>query len=73
MKNSVTIQDIANALGMSRNTVSNALNGKPVSAKTRNAVFSAAVEMGYKGYDLFAAKSAPRDRSVLSSYPLICS
>lgn len=54
MKNAVTIQDIANTLGMSRNTVSKALNGKHVPAKTRNAVINAAIEMGYKGYKLAA-------------------
>lgn len=54
MKSTVTIQDIANALGMSRNTVSKALNGKHVPAKTRNAVINAAIEMGYKGYKLAA-------------------
>jgi LacI family transcriptional regulator len=54
MKSAVTIQDIANALGMSRNTVSKALNGKHVPAKTRNAVINAAIEMGYKGYKLAA-------------------
>lgn len=55
MKNSITIQDLANALGMSRNTVSKALNGKHVPAKTRNAVINAAIEMGYKGYKLAAS------------------
>lgn len=55
MKNTVTIQDIANTLGLSRNTVSKALNGKHVPIKTRNAVISAAIEMGYKGYKLAAA------------------
>lgn len=55
MKNTVTIQDIANTLGLSRNTVSKALNGKHVPMKTRNAVISAAIEMGYKGYKLAAA------------------
>lgn len=54
MKNAVTIQDLANALGMSRNTVSKALNGKHVPPKTRNAVINAAIEMGYKGYKLAA-------------------
>lgn len=56
MKKTVTIQDIADALGMSRNTVSKALNGKNVPVKTRNAVVTAAIEMGYKGYK-FAATS----------------
>ncbi len=55
MKKNVTIQDIANALNLSRNTVSKALNGKHVPAKTRNAVISAAISMGYKGYKLAAA------------------
>ena len=50
MKKSVTIQDIANALNLSRNTVSKALNGKHVPIKTRNTVINAAVEMGYKSY-----------------------
>ena len=54
MKKTVTIQDIANTLGVSRNTVSKALNGKHVPVKTRNAVISAAIEMGYKGYKLAA-------------------
>ena len=54
MKNTVTIQDLANALGMSRNTVSKALNGKHVPPKTRNAVINAAINMGYKGYKLAA-------------------
>ena len=54
MKKTVTIQDIADTLELSRNTVSKALNGKHVPVKTRNAVISAAVEMGYKGYKLAA-------------------
>ena len=58
MKNSITIQDLANALGMSRNTVSKALNGQHVPAKTRNAVINAAIEMGYKGYKLAASSDS---------------
>ena len=58
MKKSVTIQDIANTLGMSRNTVSKALNGQHVPVKTRNAVISAAIEMGYKGYKLVATSES---------------
>lgn len=54
MKNSVTIQDIANALHLSRNTVSKALNGKHVPIKTRNTVINTAIEMGYKGYKIVA-------------------
>ncbi|MDE6580665.1 MAG: LacI family DNA-binding transcriptional regulator [Ruminiclostridium sp.] len=55
MKKSVTVQDIANSLNLSRNTVSKALNGKPVPIKTRNAVINAAIEMGYKSYQVAAA------------------
>lgn len=55
MGKNVTIQDIANSLGLSRNTVSKALNGKPVPIKTRNTVINAAIEMGYKSYKLAAS------------------
>ncbi len=56
MKNGkVTIQDIANALNLSRNTVSKALNGQYVPPKTRNLVLNAAIEMGYKSYQSVAA------------------
>lgn len=55
MSSNVTIQDLAESLGMSRNTVSKALNGKHVPIKTRNAVISAAIEMGYKGYKIAAS------------------
>ncbi len=69
MKNSVTIQDIANALQLSRNTVSKALNGQHVPAKTRNTVINAAIEMGYKGYRLAASAdvSAGEKRLMLLS------
>ncbi len=74
MNNSVTIQDIANALGLSRNTVSKALNGKHVPAKTRSAVLNAAIEMGYRGYGLAAGSASPvgpRRFILLSSHLLM--
>lgn len=73
MKNSVTIQDIANTLNLSRNTVSKVLNGKSVPLKTRNAVISAAIEMGYKGYKLAATTetSMGEKRFVLLSSRLL--
>lgn len=55
MKKNVTVSDIADALNLSRNTVSKALNGKHVPTKTRNMVLHAAIEMGYKGYKLAAS------------------
>lgn len=73
MKNGkVTIQDIANALNLSRNTVSKALNGQYVPPKTRNLVLNAAIEMGYKSYQSVASadsvKSHKRIALVTSRY-----
>ena len=51
MSNRVTIQDIADALGISRNTVSKALNNTGVIAEaTREKVMQKAIEMGYKQF-----------------------
>ena len=66
MKNSVTIQDIANALGLSRNTVSKALNGQPVPDKTRSIVLNAAIEMGYKSYQLAAAPQKVKEHQQIA-------
>lgn len=44
----VTINDIAHELGLSRNTVSKVLNGKTVPEKTRKLVLAKAAEMNYK-------------------------
>ena len=64
MNNKVTLQDIADALGISRNTVSRALNNADtVSDATRNKIFQKATEMGYKQFTLASpfsdASSAP--------------
>lgn len=49
MKTKVTIQDIADALNLSRMTVSKVLNNSPnVSAETRALVLKKAQEMNYK-------------------------
>ncbi|MBO6263811.1 MAG: LacI family DNA-binding transcriptional regulator [Clostridia bacterium] len=61
MSSGVTIQDIANALQLSRNTVSKALNGKYVPPKTRTAVLNAAIEMGYKGFGMVASEEVSAD------------
>lgn len=51
MANRVTIQDIADALGLSRNTVSKAINNTGVLAEaTRQRVLAKAIEMGYKQF-----------------------
>lgn len=54
MGKKTTIQDIANALGISRNTVSKALNNTGVLADaTRERILQKAVEMGYKQFSYY--------------------
>ena len=51
MTSRVTLQDIADALGLSRNTVSKAINNTGVLADaTREKVLKKAIEMGYKQF-----------------------
>ena len=51
MGNRVTIQDIADELGLSRNTVSKALNtSEGIAEATKARIISKAVEMGYKQF-----------------------
>lgn len=53
MGRNVTLQDIADALGISRNTVSRALNNTGnVSDATRNKICQTALSMGYKQFTL---------------------
>lgn len=59
-----TIQDIADALGISRNTVSKAINNADGLAEaTRNKILQKAIEMGYKQFSYvasFPVAAAPR-------------
>lgn len=51
MSNRVTIQDIADELGLSRNTVSKALNnGEGLAEATRERIIRTAMDMGYKQF-----------------------
>ena len=66
MKKKTTIQDIADALGISRNTVSKAINNtEGIADATREKILQKAVEMGYKQFSYVrtlsdsAAFSAP--------------
>ena len=65
MKKKVTIQDIADELGVSRNTVSKAINnGTGLADATRERILQKAVEMGYKQFSYFRTVSgiaAPLD------------
>ena len=51
MSQKVTLQDIADELGVSRNTVSKAINNTGIlSESTKMKVLAKAVEMGYKQF-----------------------
>ena len=68
MTKKTTIQDIADALGVSRNTVSKAINNTPGLAEaTRERILRKAVEMGYKQFSyvqaLYQSASAPEQAS----------
>ena len=55
----VTIQDIADELGISRNTVSKAINNTDGLAEgTRKRILEKAVEMGYKQFSYIQAHSS---------------
>ena len=56
MSKKVTIQDIADALGISRNTVSKAINNSDgLADSTREKILQKAIEMGYKQFSYVAA------------------
>lgn len=56
MSKKVTIQDIADALGISRNTVSKAINNSDgLADATREKILQKAVEMGYKQFSYVSA------------------
>ena len=58
MRKKVTIQDIADALGISRNTVSKAINNSDGLAEaTREKILQKAVEMGYKQFSYVSTLS----------------
>ena len=53
MAKRVTIQDIADELHLSRNTISKAINNTGnVSPETKNLIFRKAAEMGYKQFPI---------------------
>ena len=74
-KEKITIQHIADSLGLSRNTVSKALNNNPaIPDDTRNKVIKKAVEMKYKQFtfadsEIFTAKNTGNIALLTSNMP----
>lgn len=71
MADRVTIQDIADALGLSRNTVSKAINNTGILAdSTREKVLQKAVEIGYKQFTYMNISDLNITDSVAQSSPV---
>lgn len=77
MPKRVTLQDIADSLNLSRNTVSKAINNSPVVAEaTKKMIFERAAEMGYKQFSYFGVPDSdaapepegPREVALLTEY-----
>ena len=69
MANRVTLQDIADALGISRNTVSKAINNTGILAdSTREKVLKKAMEMGYKQFSYVTVVNANKPALSLSCF-----
>lgn len=63
----ITIQDIADSLGLSRNTVSKALNGAPnLPKRTQSAILQRAAEMNYKQYALIKKQSPQTETGTIA-------
>jgi len=70
MGKKVTIQDIADALGLSRNTVSKAINNSEgLAESTKQMILEKAVEMGYKQFSYVMAMSDLVNNKLSSDSP----
>lgn len=68
MADRITIQDIADELGVSRNTVSKAINNTGVLADaTREKVLKKAIEMGYKQFSYMSIPAFDKSDSALAA------
>ena len=70
MKKAITIKEIAQELGLSRNTVSKALNGQYVPPKTREIVLRKAKELNYKCFSDESLASKKYRILLLSGKPI---
>ena len=71
MGKKITIQDIADALGLSRNTVSKALNNTGVLAEdTRQKILEKAAEMGYRRV-IYISEPSPAEKGEVKELALI--
>lgn len=65
MKKRITIQDIADELGLSRNTISKAINGTGcVASDTKDLIFQKATELGYKQFSLLQNPDCEGDKII---------
>ena len=70
MNKKVTIQDIADALCISRNTVSKAINNADgLADSTREKILQKAVEMGYKQFSYAGSIAIPRNSTLPTVRP----
>lgn len=71
MEKKITIQDIADALGLSRNTVSKALNNTGILAEeTRQKILEKAADMGYRRI-VYLSEPSPQEKSEIRELALI--
>lgn len=71
MEKKITVQDIANALGLSRNTVSKALNNTgTLAAETRQKILEKAAEMGYRRI-IYLSEPSPAKKGEVKELALI--
>lgn len=70
MKEKITVQNISELSGYSRNTISKVLNGKPVPEKTRDEVLKACKALNYKAMADLVSPHAKKTIMLLSGRPL---
>ena len=70
MRKKITIQDIADSLGISRNTVSKAINNADgISDSTREKILKKAIELGYKQFSYVSSINALSEGELMLTEP----